>query len=437
MQSAREIVLKGLYNFENEGAYSNKVLNDVLGDKELLDIDRAFATELFLGVVKNRLRLDYIIKAFSKIRLKKLSPWVHQLLRMGIYQIIFMDNIPDSAACNESVKLGTKYANSGAKNFLNGVLRSVAREKDNIKYPNDKREWLSVFYSCPQWITDKLCNQYGEETCEKILKESHKPHRVSIRVNNLKTTGEELVKILSQEGIDGEIDPENPRCLHINGAISIDKSKAYKDGLYTIQNTSSMKAVETIMPKAEERVLDMCAAPGGKTTYMAELMGNKGEICAFDIHEHKIKLIEKSAERLGISIIKAAVGNGQEYKEELNGKFHRVLADVPCSGIGVIHKKPDIKWNRKEEDIEELCKIQKKILENAGKYVMDGGVLVYSTCTIFKEENRDMVDEFLKKNKEFSLVVDELIFTHETGGSGFYIAKMKKDKRKDNHEEKF
>lgn len=424
MASAREIVLKGLYKTETDGAYSNKALNDVLSDRSLAAADRAFATELMMGVIRCRLQLDYIIQKFSKLKLKKLSPWIHQILRMGVYQIICMNNVPDSAACNESVKLAAKYGHGAAKGYVNGVLRSIARGREDISYPSKNPERMSIIYSCPVWLTEKLVNQYGEETAEKILAESHKPHPVTLRVNSLKTTGEELTDILKNEGVSASLSAENRNCVYVDGALNINSSAAYKNGLYTLQNTSSMAAAEALDPKPGELVLDMCAAPGGKTTYIAELMQNRGRVRAFDIHPHKIELINSAAKRLGISIIEAEVNDASVLKTDLIGMADRVLADVPCSGIGVIHKKPDIKWRRTAEDIPELCRIQYKILCNAAEYVKTGGTLVYSTCTILKEENEEQTRRFLKEHTAYCLEEERTLQTFETGGSGFYIAKF-------------
>lgn len=424
MANAREMVLKGLYRIEKEDAYTNQVLKDVLSDDGITPVDRGFVTELLTGVVRHRLRLDYVIQRFSKIKLKKLSPWVHQILRMGIYQILFLERVPDSAACNESVKLANRYANGGARGFVNGLLRTVVREKENIPLPKENPDRFSVAYSCPLWLTEKLINQYGEETTEKILIASQEKHPVTLRVNRLVTTPEELQKRLKDEGMNTSLDEENSNRLVMEGALDVYRSTSYKEGFYTVQNSSSMTAVEVLDPKKGEVVLDLCSAPGGKTTYMAERMENQGEIHAFDLHPHKIELIKKSAERLGISIVRAVAQDATVPMEWWVGKVDRVLADVPCSGIGVIHKKPDIKWHRTEEDVRELCGIQQMILQNAAAYLKPGGVLVYSTCTILKEENEEQIREFLKKHPGFVLEDERTIFTHETGGSGFYIARL-------------
>lgn len=428
MANTRELVLKALHRMATEGSYSNQELKRLLAEDTLPEVDRGFATELLLGVVKNQLFLDYVIAQFSNVKIKKLSPWIHGILRMGVYQILKMDRVPDSAACNEMVKLAGKYSRGASRGFVNGVLRNVSRQKEDLSYPTDKTERLSVTYSCPLWLTKKLMGQYGEETCEKILEASICPHPATLRVNSLKTTPQKLLSILKEEGVTTFQHAENPHCLVVDGALNIHRSLAYQKGLYTLQNVSSMQAVLTLNPQKGEKILDLCAAPGGKTTFAAELMENTGEIIACDLHEHKIPLIEKASQRLGITIVHPTVHDGTEKKPAWENTFDRVLADVPCSGIGVIHKKPDIKWNRKEEDIDVLCEIQKSLLKNAGSYVKPGGMLVYSTCTILEEENQQQIAAFLQVSPEFELVEETTLLTHERGGSGFYIAKLRKRK---------
>ena len=426
MANTRELVLKALHRMVTEGSYSNQELKRLLEEETLPEVDRGFATELLLGVVKNQLFLDYVIAQFSSVKIKKLSPWIHGILRMGVYQILKMDRVPDSAACNEMVKLAGKYSRGASRGFVNGVLRNVSRQKESLSYPTDKTERLSVTYSCPLWLTKKLMGQYGEETCEKILEASLCPHPATLRVNALKTTAQELIARLKEEGITAVEHAQIPNCLVVEGALNVHRSPAYQEGLYTLQNVSSMQAVRTLNPQKGEKILDLCAAPGGKTTFAAELMENTGEIIACDLYEHKIPLIEHAARRLGLSIVHPTVHNGTQKNSLWENAFDGVLADVPCSGIGVIHKKPDIKWNRKKEDIDALCEIQKSLLKNAGSYVKPGGILVYSTCTILEEENQQQVAAFLQVSPEFELIEETTLLTHEGGGSGFYIAKLGK-----------
>ena len=421
----REAAMTALYKIEVDGAYSTKAIIDASTNTD--GRDKAFVNELVMGVLRNKLRIDYTIQAFSKIKLKKLSPKVHQILRCGVYQLLFMDKVPVSAACNEAVKLASKHAHSAAKGYVNGVLRSISRNLDMLPEPSndDAAEKISVLYSCPKWLVEKLISQFGIDTTEAILKDSLLPHPVMIRANRTKTNPEELIKILDEEGISASHGDEED-CLIVTGAIDVNSSKAYKGGLYTLQNINSMRAAYALSPKSGETVIDLCSAPGGKTTHIAELMGNKGRVIAFDVHPHKINLIERAAERLGLTCVEAMVHNSENPIDELKKTADRVLADVPCSGIGVIHKKPDIKWNRQTEDIDALYIIQKNILNSAATYVKNGGTLVYSTCTILREENTDIIEEFLKTHDDFEKQSENLYLAHETGGSGFYICSLKR-----------
>ncbi len=430
--TAREIALKALYNIETKDTFTNAALKEALVE-ELSVNDRGLVTEIIYGVVQNKTAIDYIISKYSKIKIRKMTPWVLNILRMGIFQIYYMDKIPHSAACNESVKLANKYSHRAGSGFVNGVLRAFAREAENFRFPSEGNsvELLSLKYSYPGWMVKKLVAEYGEERCEQLFAENSKAHGVYLRANCLKTDAEHLKIRLKEEGIQCE-DTSVPFCFKASGRISVNKSEAYKNGLFSLQNISSQKAIEVLDPKPDELVVDMCAAPGGKSCAIAERMKNRGKVISFDIFEHKVELIKKSAERLGITIIDAKLHDASVVCEELIGVADRVLADVPCSGLGVIHKKPDVKWNRKLEDIEGLCEIQKNILQTASQYVKNGGILVYSTCTILPEENRLQIEKFLRKNSEFKMVSEQQILTTKNGESGFYICKMIKEKKNEN-----
>ncbi len=427
IMTAREIALKALYDIEINGTYTNAALNLALSGTELGASDRGLVTELIYGVVSNKTAIDFIISKYSKIKIKKMTPWVLSILRMGVFQIYYMDRIPHSAACNEAVKLAKKYSHRAGTGFVNGVLRSFAREVEKFEFPQGKSdaEYLSLKYSYPLWMTEKLINEYGAERCRDLYEENNKAHGVFLRVNTLKTSTDELVERLTTEGVNCEKTCIEG-CLKACGRLSIDNSPAYKEGLYSLQNISSQKTVAALAPLPGDTVIDMCAAPGGKSCAIAEKMENRGKVISCDVFEHKVELIKKSAQRLGIDIIDARLQDGTVCVEKLENSADCVLADVPCSGLGVLHKKPDIKWRRSKEDIEELCKIQKEILKTAARYVKSGGTLVYSTCTILPEENRIQIDEFLKEHSEFKKLSEEQILTGEMGESGFYICKMMK-----------
>jgi len=430
-KSAREIALKILYRTEVDGSFPNLLLAREL---ETLQnpADSALASNFVYGVLKNKLALDYIISKFSKIKLRKLSVWVLNILRIGIFQLVYMDKIPVYAACNESVNLANRYANRGAAGFVNGVMRAVARNPE-VEFPDksvDFCEYLSVFYSHPRWIVEKLLNQYGSTICEEILKTNNVPPNMFLRVNALKTTAEELGEILRSNGIETEIDGEIPYCLRVlSGFSAVVKTTAFTSGLFTIQDRSSILAGQVLAPIADDAVLDMCAAPGGKTTHLAEIMENRGEIVACDIYEHKLKLIVDAANRLGCSIVKTELADGTVSRADFYEKFDKILLDAPCSGLGVLHKKPDIRYSAprgasSQEDIAELVRCQAKLIDNAARYLKHGGSMVYSTCTLLAEENSKQIERFLARNSEFEAIYENQILTHETGGSGFYICKL-------------
>lgn len=418
--NVREIALKALYEIEFKGAYSNIAVKKALSGGDITQKDRALFTNIVYGVTDKKLTLDYYISHFSKIGMKKISKYILIILRMGIYQILFSDKIPESAAVNESVKLAKRYGHGASAGFVNGILRSVIREK--IEYPSDKTEYLSVKYSFPMWLCEKWIDEFGFDFTEDMMKAFEVNKKITLRANTLKTTPDELVNLLDEEGIKAEI---------IGGAVvcegfNVERDELYKKGFYTPQDTAAMQAAIILDPQKGDTVIDMCGAPGGKTTHIAELMKNIGKIYAFDKYEHKIELIRKNAQRLGIDIIEAKTADACEFKKEFEAVSDRVLCDVPCSGLGIIGRKPDIKWNR--EEVSDIEDIQKKILENGAKYVKDGGVLVYSTCTIEKSENENITDEFIENNKEFEKLYEKTFYPHIDGTDGFYICKMQKNK---------
>ena len=435
IDKTRELALKILYKIDKEQAYSNIALNEEIKQnrKNLNDKDIGLISEIIYGVTTWRLTLDEIIKKHSKIKLKKISPWILNILRMGIYQIIFLDKIPKSAAVNESVNLAKRYGHSSSSNFVNAILRKIERQdyEELFKISNDI-ERISKTTSMPEWIIKELLKNNNIENVQKICENSNIKPKVTVRVNNLKITKQELIKKLEEKNIEcEEIEKEDSMAkdfLILNKIRNIENLELFKNGYFTIQDISAGLTAKILSPKQGENVLDACSAPGGKTTYMAELMGNKGNIEAWDIHEHRTKLVEQNAKRLGINIIKTQVRDASIYDENLNERFDKILLDVPCLGIGVIKRKPDIKWQRKIEDIEEITKIQKTILENCSKYLKKGGYLVYSTCSILKEENEKVIYKFLDKNSNYEIVKDSIInIIPSEEKDGFFICKLYKN----------
>lgn len=434
IDKTRELALKILYKIDKEQAYSNIVLNEEIKQnrQKLSEKDIGLISEIVYGVTTWRLTLDEIIKKHSKIKLKKISPWILNILRMGVYQIIFLDKIPKSAAVNESVNLAKRYGHTSSSNFVNAILRKVEiKDYEDFFQIKDNIEKISKTTSMPEWIIKKLLENNKIEEVEQICKNSNLKPQTTIRVNNLKINKEELMKKLKEQNIEyKEINIKEKLgedFLILNKIKNIENLDMFKNGYFTIQDFSAGLTAKILNPKSDELVLDACSAPGGKTTYMAELMKNKGKIEAWDIHEHRTKLVEKNARRLGITVIETQVKDASIYDESLNEKFDKILLDVPCLGIGVIKRKPDIKWQRKIEDIQEITEIQKTILEICSKYLKKGGDLVYSTCSILKEENEDIISEFLKNNIDFEIDKNNNFnIVPDKEKDGFYICKLHK-----------
>ena len=402
MDIVREIALKALYKIDKEEAYVNIALDEIIKEnkRKLEDRDIGFVSEIVYGVTTWKLTIDEIIKKYSKLRIKKISPWILNILRMGIYQIVFLDRVPKSAAVNESVNLAKRYGHRGSSNFVNAILRKVEKKDYETFFEiENPMERISKTTSMPIWIIEELLKENDIEKVEEICKASNLKPKVEVRINRLKTDKQELEKlkernITFQEGKIKDF-------FVLEKTKNIEQLDLFRQGYFTIQDEGAGLIAKIVDPKSNEVILDACSSPGGKTTYMAELMDDKGEIIAWDLHSHRIKLVEETAKRLGIHIVKTECQDATIYKEEYKEKFDKILLDVPCLGIGVLKRKPDIKWRRKPEDIEEITQIQQNILETCAKYLKPNGQLIYSTCSIFKEENDSIIDKFLQKNTNF------------------------------------
>ena len=433
IDKTREIALKILYKIDKEDAYSNIELNEQIKQnrKNLTEKDIGLISEIVYGVTTWKLTLDEIIKKYSKIKIKKISPWILNILRMGIYQIIFLDKIPKSAAVNESVNLAKRYGHASSSNFVNAILRKIEKnDYEEFFKIEDDIERITKTTSMPKWIVEELMKNYTPKEVEEICNNSNIKPKITIRVNTLKTNKQELIKKLREKNIECKEPQEKlDDFLILEKVKNIENVNGFKQGYFTIQDISAGQTAKILNPQPGELVLDACSAPGGKTTYIAELMKNKGKIEAWDIHEHRTKLVEKNAERLGIKIINTDVKNSAEYEEKYKEKFDKILLDVPCMGIGVIKRKPDIKWQRKKENIAEISQLQSKILETCSKYLKKGGYLVYSTCSILKQENENIINNFVKNNNEFEIVKDGIFnIKPDKDNDGFFICKLYKNK---------
>mgnify|MGYP004455838083 FL=1 len=397
MDFPRKLALEALYKIDKKEAYSNIVLDELLNKNRnvLSNKDINFISELVYGVTTWKLTLDTIIQKYSKIKIKKISPWVINILRMGAYQIVFLDKVPKSAAVNESVNLCKKYGGKSI-GFVNAILRKVEKSDylELFEIKNDI-EKISKTTSMPEWIVKELNKEFNTEKVNEICKNSNLKPKITIRVNNLKTTKNELRKSLQSKEIEVE-DVIIEDFLYLKNVKNITNLDEYKKGLFTMQDESAGLTALVLNPKEGESILDCCSAPGGKTTYIAELMNNNGNVMAWDLYKHRLDKVQENSKRLGIDIIKTEENDATVLKEEYIEKFDKILIDAPCLGLGVIKRKPDIKWQRKFEDVEEISKIQEKILNTCSKYLKKGGILVYSTCSIIQSENEKIVEKFLK-----------------------------------------
>ncbi len=415
----RYTVLKILCEVLENGKYSNLELID--GLDKLTDKDRALATNIIYGVLQNKMRLDCIIETYSNLPLKKISPDVMNILRMGVYQALFMDKIPAYAITNESIKLVKKCRKASAGGFVNAILRGVIRGDKKVKYPEDRLEYLSVYYSCPMWIC-KMWDKMFPGKLEELLRSMNEKPKFSVRVNTLKMSVEEFTEKRGGEKSDLQKD-----VVLLPAGLNVRKDELFNKGCYYPQDEASAMVAELLAPKKGQMVMDLCAAPGGKTTHIAQIMKNEGEIFAFDIYEHKLNIIKETAERLGVDIIHTMPGDATEFKEEFAETADCVLVDAPCSGLGILRRKPEIRYMKTEEDLTQLATLQSRILQTAAKYVRKGGTLLYSTCTISDVENDSVTKEFLDKNKEFELEREPVqLLPCDSGTDGFYMAKFQK-----------
>lgn len=399
MAGARKTALSVLLKIGLEGAYSNIALDQALGASSLDKRDCAFVSALVYGVLERRLTLDYIIKSYSKLPLRKIEPAALEILRMGVLQIVFMDKIPDSAAVNESVKLARGSGLHSASGFINGILRALTRADVKYKLPDIKKDKLfyySIKYSCPKEIVKLWTEAYGEDMALQILESLCGRPPLFARVNTLLTDRQALITRLSEEGIEAVSVPFLYNGLRLADTGALEQSRAFSEGLFTVQDASSQLLCEMLSPKAGQILSDVCAAPGGKSINCALCMNNKGWVYSYDLYEHKCRLMEQAAQRLHIGMIQAAVRDALSASPLTMSDV--VLCDVPCSGLGVIRRKPEIRY---KEDLgcDTLPGLQYRILENSSHYVKQGGALVYSTCTLNPKENGETARRFLEEHK--------------------------------------
>lgn len=435
----RWIVLKILDGIEFESIFVHEAIERFTADLDLNKQDRGFIKRVVFGTIENQIYIDYVINQYSKVKVKKMKPAIRHTMRLSVYQLLFMENIPESAVCNEAVKLIKKRKMYRLTGFVNGVLRQIIRSKESIKLPDKAKEpirYLSIKYSFEEILLKYLLKEYTFEQLESILRISNEEAPITIRVQKSRTTKEALIKALSEEGIETEEGQLVDGALHLLSIDHIMAIESFKKGLFQVQDESSMLVAEVGFEEGMETIIDVCSAPGGKTTHLADKLKGNGRVIAFDLSDHKLELIKENVERLSLNNVDVRQGDATVLNEELIGKADLVIADVPCSGLGIIRKKPDIKWRITPDIIKGLIPLQRKILDTVKHYVKPNGVLLYSTCTITKAENEENVQWFLEHNSEFERVDIESYETKESGylqlypvsngPDGFFIAKLRR-----------
>ncbi|GAB6181070.1 16S rRNA (cytosine(967)-C(5))-methyltransferase RsmB [Desulfotomaculum defluvii] len=445
--SAREIALLVSKAVEDEGAYANLALNKLLEKYQPGKLDRAFATEIVYGVLRNLNTIDWVLAHYLKQPLASQTIYIRNILRIGTYQIMFMPRVPDSAACNESVNLAKKYGHAGAAKFVNGVLRNVARQQQNLKYPDHEEspvDYIALKYSHPTWLVERWLKEFGYEQTVALCEANNRPAPNTVRTNTLKISREDLITRLKEEGVGARETSFVPEGLNISGFLSYRTLKPFQEGLFQVQDESSMLVAHVLNPSTGAKVLDVASAPGGKTTHLAQIMGDSGRIIACDLYKHKLDLIMDNCQRLGIKSIQTEVADARELYKKYQGWADYVLVDAPCSGLGVLRRRPDARWRKDPSQLPGIVRLQKEILQSAAQCLRPGGVLVYSTCTITWEENIGVVEDFLRGHSEFimgdlrQLLPSELakektaengylqLMPHIHGMDGFFIARMRK-----------
>lgn len=421
---ARFAAVKILNRYERSDSYLDKLLAFQLGRNEFSPQDKNLLTEIVNGVVRWRAKLDWVLTGFYHGDYHKSINLVKNAMRVGLYQMLFLNRVPIPAAIDESVEIVKVLQGDKAAGLINAVLRNIARNIDKIRYPNDQDDiifYLSIMHSHPKWLVKKWVENFGLEETKQLLEVNNNKPYIPIRINVMNSNFEEVTKIFEEKELPFEKSPYLENSVNLQSPnINIAQTELFKQGKITVQDTAASLVCKLLNPQENTLVYDLCAAPGGKTFFIGELMNNTGEIIAIDKYEQKVRLIEESGKRLGLKNIKTFYFDAKEYKNEKKGDY--VLCDVPCSGTGTLQKKPDIRWKREQEDINKMIPLQREILANSAKLVAVGGALVYSTCSIEPEENYKNIEDFLAKNKNFELDRAEKYLDAELCKDGYFQA---------------
>ncbi len=453
MENKRELILDMLMEILEKGTYSHLVIRDVLNKYDYMDSrDKAFVKRVTEGTLERMIQMDHILNQFSKVPVSRMKPLIRNLMRMSVYQLLYMDSIPDSAVCNEAVKLAGKRGFRGLTGFVNGVLRNIARNKQKIIYPDREKEkikYLSVWYSMPEWLIEMWISAYGEKKTLLILEGLLKEHPVSVRLkeNLSRPQREKWLADLKKKAVEVTSHPYLPYAYQLSNVEGVKNLPGYEEGCFMVQDVSSMLIAEVSrrdfdMTDADVLVVDVCAAPGGKSLHMAEKLAGEGKVISRDLTEYKVSLIRDNIERMGYKNIQAQVYDAAVLDESLVEKADVVIADLPCSGLGIMGKKRDIKYRMNEEALKELVKLQRQILDVVWQYVKPGGILIYSTCTINPGENHKMVEWFTEhypfKLQNLAPFLPNALKEEGTGGmlqlfpgihetDGFFLARLKRE----------
>lgn len=438
---AREVALLTLNACHRQGGWSDNILKKQLAQAGLDSRDGALATQLCFGVLQNQLLLDFYLSKFSNLPLKRMEGKVVQALRLGAYQMLFLTKIPHSAAVNRSVELTRAHCkNPRAPGMVNAILRNLERNLNSLPTipQEDPANYLSILYSTPEWLVKEFLLILGEDETAKLLAANNTRPPITAMVNTVKTSSQALLEKLKEERVEAKENPWLPDCLILSKTGDLERLSAFQEGLFYIQDPASRLSVQAAEVKPGMRVLDCCAAPGGKSFAAAIAMENRGEVISCDLHPHKKKLIQAGADRLGLTIVTPMTADGKVFRPEWEQAFDRVLVDAPCSGLGVIRKKPDIRY-KDPAPLEDLPQVQRAILDNASRYVRPGGVLLYSTCTVLRRENEQVAQDFLSCHPDFkgeNFTLADMIgpswngmltlWPHRQGTDGFFICKLRK-----------
>lgn len=428
--NSRELILEILLQITRDGEYSHIALKNALDQYQYLDKkERAFITRVVNGTLERMIELDYILGQFSKVKVSKMKPVIRTILQSGVYQLKYMDSVPNSAVCNESVKLAVKKGFTDLRGFVNGVLRNISRNLENIRYPSEEDTvyYLSVRYSLPEWILKRWLAQYDEASVRRMAEEFLKEKPVTVRFNPERISKKELIQMLEAEDVCVKEDETLPYALHLSGYDHLSGLISFRQGYYQVQDISSMQVAEWAEVQKDDYVVDVCAAPGGKALHIAERLSGSGHVEARDLTEYKVGLIRENIIRSGLTNIEALRWDALQPDERMIGKADIVIADLPCSGLGVLGKKPDLRYKMTREAQKELAALQRNILAVVSGYVKPGGKLLYSTCTVNREENEENAGWIQEHCEGFRLIREKQTLPGRDAGDGFYLAMFRKE----------